>query len=199
MTAEIIYFVRHGETDLNLEFRCQGRQDISLNERGRGQIAETAERFKAIRVDSIYSSPLARAIESAEIIAERKKLPVRTLDWLMEIDHGGMEGLNGRESEEKFPGLLEKWHSEADRVKFPGGESLADVAGRVAAGLKALIEGENGSVMLVTHQVVSSVARSVLDGTPLSGIWQGKLVNGDFFKFEMNRERIARTAAFSPK
>lgn len=192
MTVEVIYFVRHGETDLNREFRCQGRQDISLNESGREQIEETAKIFEKIHTDSIFSSPLPRAVESARIIADRKGLPVRLQEWLVEINHGGMEGLNPEESEKKYPGLLKKWHAEPDEVSFPGGESIADVAERVTAGLSKLLEEESGTVMLVTHQVISGVAKAILDGGRFSDIWQDKLVNGGYFRFDMTSERTAR-------
>ncbi|HOO55375.1 MAG TPA: histidine phosphatase family protein [bacterium] len=193
MSIEKLFFIRHGETDLNRELRVQGKININLNETGRMQLESTAKKFEKIHLDSIYASPLVRAVESAEIIAEKKGLKVKTLDWLVEIDHGGLEGLNREEAEEKYPGLLDVWHNCPDEAVFPGGgETARDLAERIKKGLLELIRSENGTVVLVTHQVVTGTAKCLIEGIPLSQLWKDKLINGDYLEFEITEERLKR-------
>lgn len=197
MSVRVCYFIRHGETDLNREFRCQGRQDIALNETGRAQLAETASKFDGTKVDAIYASPLKRAMESAEIIAREKNMAVRPLDWLVEIDYGELEGMNLKECEAKFPGVLKTFQSDPVSVVFPSGEPVWHVAERLCKGLAELLESENGTVFLVTHQIIGGIARSILEGKPLSTLWEDKLVNGAFFRFEITQDHIRRLREFS--
>ena len=69
----MIYVVRHGQTDWNLEGRFQGRIDIPLNEKGKSQAKKTKEKLEGIKFDKVFSSPLKRALETAKIITEKKK------------------------------------------------------------------------------------------------------------------------------
>src|SRR3972149_2286379 len=101
-----LYFVRHGQTDLNLQMRCQGRLDYPLNEEGARQLEETAKIFRDKKIDKIYSSPLLRARQSAEIVAKGKGLKIHILEHVVEIDHGELEGMNVADAGEKYPGML---------------------------------------------------------------------------------------------
>jgi phosphoserine phosphatase len=196
MSIEVCYFLRHGETDLNREFRCQGRQDIPLNATGREQIADVAQKLKDVKIDAIYSSPLKRAMESAEIIAKAKKMKVQQLDWLVEIDYGALEGLNAAEAGERFPGMLYRFQSNPVAVIFPGGESVGGVAERMCTGLGRIVTQEKGTVLFVTHQIIGGIAKSILEDRPITTLWQDKLVNGDFFRFDITTEHIVRLEKF---
>ena len=66
----MIYVVRHGQTDWNLEGRFQGRIDIPLNEKGKSQAKKTKEKLEGIKFDKVFSSPLKRALETAKIITD---------------------------------------------------------------------------------------------------------------------------------
>lgn len=185
-----LYFVRHGETDLNLQGRCQGRLDYPLNETGRRQLEETAEKFDGIEIDKIYSSPLLRARQSAEIIAERKGLNVHPLEYIVEIDHGELEGMSLDDARKKYAGMLKDWIDRPDTVKFPGGESLDDVRKRMLKGVKEVIMADRGkAVLLLTHQVLGGVARCHFEGLPLSAMWRDKLAPGEFFRIDIDEEK----------
>lgn len=195
MAVQVVYFVRHGETRMNLEFRYQGRVDTPLNERGREQMAETAQELDNVAIDRLYCSPLNRALESATILSGRHGMSPVILDWLTEVNHGEMEGLNREESDGRMPGLWKKWVETPDAVKFPGGDSLADVAARVAPGLAEVCRLDSGTVVFVTHQVITSVAKCILQGLPLSQIWINKLVNGRYLRLELTSEMLERAAS----
>lgn len=87
-----LYFVRHGQTDWNVEGKLQGRSDIPLNATGRAQAAETREKLKHVHMDAVYCSPLKRAKETAEIINALWGLPIHYDERLMERGFGDMEG-----------------------------------------------------------------------------------------------------------
>jgi len=192
MSVETVYILRHGETDLNRELRCQGRQDIPLNTRGREQIAESARGLVNVRIDAVFASPLKRAMESAEIAAKAKNLDFKPLDWLVELNYGGLEGLNAKECEEKYPGILKGFLSDPLSVVFPGGESVNNAAERLTEGLGKLVSEEKGTVLLVTHQIIGGIIRCLLEGLSLSKLWENKLINCGLFQFYMTDERLQR-------
>ena len=101
--ATTIVLVRHGETDWNRDRRFQGRADQPLNETGRAQARELAESLRDEPVSVLYTSPLRRASETAEILAERLGLEARPLDALLEIDVGTWEGLTIDDVRVRFP------------------------------------------------------------------------------------------------
>ncbi len=193
-----IFFIRHGETEMNAQLRCQGSIDIPLDDEGREQMARAGKFFKTVQYSTVFSSPLIRAKQSAEIVTSGSGLDVKTLEWIAELNHGKVEGMNTTEIEESYPGLMDRWRYEPHTVRFPDGESLAEVALRVKNGLTELTAARtDGNVLLVTHQVISGVARCIILGLPLTMMWENKLLNGGHFHFYMTDERIARIREFS--
>jgi broad specificity phosphatase PhoE len=86
------YYLRHGQTDWNLEHRAQGQQDVALNETGRIQVHQALAKLQGKKIASICCSPLVRAHESASIIGEALSLPVVVVDDLKEAAWGVFEG-----------------------------------------------------------------------------------------------------------
>lgn len=194
---ENLYFLRHGETELNRQFRIQGRVDEPLNDVGRGQLREAADYFAKIDIDRVMSSPLSRAVESAKIGTAAKNIEIETAEWLMEINHGKTEGMNREELEAAYPGMFDVWMNTPDKVVFPDGETVGAVAERLQEGLMdLLVPDSSGTVLLVTHQIVSGIARCILLGLPLSRVWENKLVNGDYYHFKIEKEHIHRIENF---
>ena len=87
-----IYMIRHGETNWNKERKLQGRSDIALNEYGKELAHITSEAMKDIPFDVVYSSPLIRAKETAEILTKNRNLEIQTNDLLVEMSFGEGEG-----------------------------------------------------------------------------------------------------------
>ena len=105
----LFYLVRHGQTDWNRAGKIQGTTDIPLNETGRQQAEQLATVLKErigysaeTRIDAVYASPLARAFQTAEILAKEEKLPLRRLTGLRERDFGYWQKLAAGGS--KVPG-----------------------------------------------------------------------------------------------
>jgi len=104
-----LILVRHGETDWNAEHRWQGHSDTRLNAAGREQARRLAEELE--RVDAVYSSDLARARETAEILAVRIGLEVRLDPRLRERGFGAWEGLTTDEIASSFPDEQRRWRA----------------------------------------------------------------------------------------
>ena len=150
-------FVRHGQTDWNLQKRIQGSTDIPLNETGREQARETGRILAERHFDGIVASPLGRARETAEIIATATGLGgVELVPDLVERSYGEAEGLNSEELRERFPDPL---------GPVPGRERRSHVVARVLPALQALAEEHPGeSLIVVSHGgVIGSLIRYVTE------------------------------------
>jgi broad specificity phosphatase PhoE len=128
-----VYLARHGETDDNREpLRFQGFRDTPLNDEGRAQALELAERVRPLRVASLWSSDLSRARETAEIVGRALGLTPRLDTRLREANRGRWEGRLFREVAAQEPELFAAWMRAGPDWRFPGGESLAEQQARVA-------------------------------------------------------------------
>jgi broad specificity phosphatase PhoE len=163
-----LILIRHGETVWNLERRFTTRTDIELSEAGVAQALRAADGLAAVAVDRIYSSPLRRALRTAELIAGRqpKQCPITTDQRLVEIDAGPFEG---RTEEEINAGPLAadfaRWHTDGT-PEFPDGcEPFEAALSRVSAFLDEH-EGESGTTLVATH---GSLARLVVSSHFLGG------------------------------
>ena len=132
----MILLARHGETDDNVPPpRVQGWIDTPLNERGRAQARELAEAVRPHGLAAVHSSHLARARETAEIVADALGLEVVVDERLAESRRGSWEGRLLEQIERDEPELWAAWRRGGADFRFPGGESLAEHAERVAGAL----------------------------------------------------------------
>ncbi len=144
-----IVLARHGETDWNRDGRWQGHADPPLNDDGRRQAKELAGEVDA--VDAVYSSDLARAKETAEIVAERLGLPVETDPRLREVDLGDWSGLRTVEIEERFPEGHRRWVA-YESHGWSDGESYGEMGERVLQALREIAARHpDGRVLVITH------------------------------------------------
>ena len=130
----MILLARHGETDYNSPPpRVQGRTDVPLNDRGRRQARELARAAAAEKPRALWSSQLARARETAAIVAAEIGLEPRVDERLAESDRGSWEGRLLEEIEREDPELWAAWRRAGATFRFPGGESLSEHLERVSA------------------------------------------------------------------
>ena len=154
-----LLLARHGQTDDNREpIRVQGFTDTPLNDTGRRQAAELAERVAGLGIVSLWSSDLSRARETAEIVGARIGLAPRLDQRLREANRGDWEGRRFIDIEREEPELYAAWRRAGERFRFPGGESLLDQQRRVLAALgdvratckpPALVVCHGGSIRVV--------------------------------------------------
>lgn len=140
-----VYFIRHGETDWNVERRYQGHSDTPLNDRGRTQAARNGAALKGaianVKDAHFFTSPLVRASETLEIAREAMGLPRRRYaidDRLIEIDLGEWNGRTYDEIAAEDPGVHGRREKEKWDFVVPGGESYADAAIRIRDFLTAI-------------------------------------------------------------
>jgi len=166
-----LLLVRHGETDWNAEGRLQGHTDRPLSDYGRRQARRLAEELEGEGLEAIYSSDLARAHETAEIVGERLGLPISLEPALREKDWGSWEGLDA---------------VERDRVEFVG-ESTEAHQERMLRALRRIAELHpgNGRVLVVTHggsmrRVQTAAMGMALPVVENCGRWLCACENGEF-------------------
>lgn len=165
MTAEQLILVRHGETLHNVAGVAQGWGDSELSDRGRQQVTRLAARLKHVAPDAIFSSPLQRALTTAQKISEATGLRVRIVDELREMNYGRWEGKKFIEVRKTDEESYRRWISDDD-YPCPEGESHAQVLARVSRGLEA-IDGTKLPI-LVTHGTAIRVAVTALLDLPLA-------------------------------
>lgn len=186
-----LYFLRHGETDWNVEGRLQGQTDIPLNDRGRRQAAAIGTAIRAGDVPGLsieklaglpfISSPMSRTRETMEILREAMgfaRSGFATDDRLKEIGFGQWEGSVWREIQSRDPSgsaarERDKWH-----YIPPGGESYEIVRNRVVDWLSTL----DGDACVVAHGGIARVLLVALADMPRKqavsvDIWQGRLLH----------------------
>jgi probable phosphoglycerate mutase len=141
-----LFVFRHGETDWNAEQRFQGHIDVPLNENGRNQARNLISILRSQRIESILSSDLSRAFETASLIAEPLQIPVYQDERLREAHLGEAQGLTIEEIEAKLgKELVRRWKSnhlsDAD-ISYPGGETGSVIARRVFEALETFIHSK---------------------------------------------------------
>jgi broad specificity phosphatase PhoE len=158
--AAKVYLARHGETAYNHEGRFQGQQQIPLNDTGRLQAGELAERAAAHDFCALWCSPLLRARETADIVARRIGLEPREDARLMETDAGDWTDRSFVEVRAEAPELFDSFAAAESGFSFPGGESFDQQEVRVAAALEEIEEGQLPA-LVVCHGMVIRAAFAV--------------------------------------
>jgi broad specificity phosphatase PhoE len=145
-----ILLARHGETDWNREGRFQGWADPPLNRTGLDQAVELSVRLMADELAAVYSSPLRRAFETAEVVAASHGLEPVRVDALREVDVGSWSGLTRPEIEQRFPEQYARWLDYGQG--WEDGETYDAMAERVVAALLELAAANDGTrILAVTH------------------------------------------------
>ncbi len=161
-----IYLARHGETDWNRVGRWQGATDVPLNDAGRGQALDLAERLRGVSFAGVASSDLVRASETASLVARTLGLPVLgAYAALRERSYGVFEGLTRSECETMF---AEIWnaHRSGDLLEPPGAEPRAVVEARMMHGLAEVVDACAGAapVLVVSHGGAIRTFLAAIDG-----------------------------------
>lgn len=179
-----IILVRHGQTAWNVGAssegeRFRGRIDLPLNEKGRAQAQALAARLADEPIAAIYSSPLQRAIKTAEPTARRLGLTVQPLEGIIDINYGDWQEHPHSEVARLYPALYRQWLQEPHLVQIPGGESLEEVRDRAMAALhQVMAPHEDQTILVAGHQVVNKVLVCAMLGLDNSRFWRIKQDNG---------------------
>jgi broad specificity phosphatase PhoE len=161
--ASGVYLARHGQTAYNREARFQGQQAVPLDETGRAQASELAERAAAHGFAALWSSTLLRARETAEVVAARLGLAPTYDERFMETNAGEWTDRPFADVQAEDPGLFAMFVAGDPTFAFPGGESFAQQEVRVSAALDDVERGELPA-LVVCHGMVIRAALSVRVG-----------------------------------
>jgi len=147
-----LFLIRHGRSVWNAEHRIQGQADSPLDEVGREQAHRLAERLHEDPPVALYTSPLRRAQETAEIIGDALGMPVVPDGRLKEYNVGDITGLTWVQIEERYPEAARRWAEDPGSVEFPGEEGSTPFRARVAAAFSDILSRHTeGPVGVVAH------------------------------------------------
>jgi len=167
-----LYLVRHGATANNRAkpSRLQGRRtDPPLSEEGLAQARQTGLFLADSPLDAVFSSPLLRARQTAEAIAERHGLAVEVVDDLIEVDVGEWEGRDWDDIQRADPEAYRGFMTDATINPYLGGENLKTVLARAKPAFERLMEANVGRLIVaVAHNVVNRAYLTELIGIPLA-------------------------------
>jgi len=168
-----VYLIRHGQTAWNKEEIFRGRTDVPLDETGLRQAELAGEYFTGMEIHAIYSSPLARALQTAQKIARPHSVQVQPLEGIIDMSFGNWEGHPHEEIKKMDPETYRLWRAEPHRARLPGGESLEEVRVRAMAAVEEVIQSNLGkALVLVSHRVVNKVLICGVLGIDNSHFWQ---------------------------
>ena len=166
----MIHLARHGQTAYNAEGRFQGHLPVPLNETGRAQAHALAEAVARVEVRGFVCSPLARARETAEIVAERIGIEPEEDARFTETDTGDWTGRSFAEIKAEDPGGFHRYGVSDPTFRYPGGESFAEQSDRVQAGLADLRARPDAlPALVVCHRGVIRLALAVATGDHTAG------------------------------
>jgi broad specificity phosphatase PhoE len=165
-----LYLVRHGATPLTMEDKFSGAEGVHLSEQGRQQAEHLAERLQDRQIAAAYSSPLDRAVETAEILIKSHELKLVKVDGLREISHGHWEGMTRREVEAYYAEEYTAWEEDPFTFAPEGGESGISVLSRALPAIREIVvRHKDQSVLVVSHKATLRLLISSLLGFDARG------------------------------
>ncbi len=190
----ILYLVRHGETGGNFEGRFQGITDNPLNEAGIRQAQMLGMALSLSQVNVLYTSPLLRARQTAEIIAQMhglQKLTPIVEPGLIELNGGKLEGQKFSDIAKEYPEVMDAMHNHPATLECPGGETMRQVSERVVKTIDHLVEQNRGKVIVaVSHGILISSYIHFASGRPFEEMSTCMVANASVSKFLFNEEMI---------
>jgi alpha-ribazole phosphatase len=185
MNTTKLYLIRHGETEQNKTGVLMGSTDTPLNEYGRLQAATLGERLNALEVDTIFCSPLSRAVETAALVfgAEAQ---VITDSSLQEFHFGEWEGMHFSEIAKQYPEAWQMWMSDWEQTHIPGGEAFAAFKHRVISVVEEIVRYNAGKrVAVVSHGgCIRSLLAHFFCESVGKGYWKFKVDNATLTEIE---------------
>ena len=182
----MIYIVRHGQTEKNKANVLQGRSDVPLNDAGRRQAEEVRDRFReaGIRFDLVYTSPLIRAVQTAEIIAGGT--PQIVDERLIEMDYGPYEGMD---LSNPAPEVLTFFRDFVHNPAPDGMEPLQAVVDRLGTFLEEIRkEAAERNILLSTHAIAMKGALEYLTPDSHGSYWSKYIGNCAVYTAEITLE-----------
>jgi len=158
LRVSTLFLVRHGETDWNRSGQIMGEQPVPMNQNGEAQVKRLATFLKSRSIHALYSSPVVRALQTAEILASALQVPVTADRGLTEINVGEWEGRYWKHLTDEF--ARQQFYTRPEEARPPGGETLSEVQTRAVAAVERARTREGADRLLfVSH---ADVVRTIL-------------------------------------
>ncbi len=169
----IVYLIRHGESEFNRRDIFRGTIDVPLNEHGGFQAEALGRVLGKVDLNAVYSSPLARAVNTAHMVALPHDLEVEIDPSFNNIRLGAWQGKAKSYIAEEYPDEWEMWKRTPTKLLIPDGESLGEVRERAWGKLKHLVQREHPreSIAIVTHRSVIKTLLGALVGLDVGYFW----------------------------
>jgi len=165
--------VRPGATDFDEQGRLKGTLDIPLSTCGVQQVDKLVAELAAEQIDAVYFGPCECCRQTAEKLAATRKVRLKMLPELQNIDHGLWAGKLVEEVRHAQPKVYRQWQEHPETVCPPEGESVADAFSRISAVIDRLSWKHRGQgVALVAVEPLSSLIRSAIEGSPVGDLWK---------------------------
>ena len=147
-----VYLVRHAEAEGNVSQVFQGHTDCNVTENGKLQLNALSERFKEIKLDALYSSPLKRTIATANAVNFYNNLEIQKVDGLKEINGGLFEGKHWDELPKLYPKEYDLWENCHHKFEIQDGESMRTVYDRICKAVLEIVAQNSGkTIAIVSH------------------------------------------------
>ena len=180
----MLYIMRHGKTDWNLQHKLQGKTDIPLNDLGISQAKEACERYKDIHFDICYCSPLTRARQTAGYVLEGRDIPVVIDDRLSEMGFGIYEGEEEIFDKPECP-VREFFFNPAGYKAVGGAESIEELMARTGSFLDEIaypLVREGKDVLILGHGAMNSSIICHVKGRGKDRFWEEGIENCKLIK-----------------
>ena len=169
-----ILLVRHGETNWNREERFRGHADVPLNENGLFEADATAQRIASEwKIAALYSSPILRARQTAEIIGALTGEELRIVNELADVDFGEWEGRTRDEAAERDPEVMRLYRDVPSRARIPGGETFIAAGSRAYSTLNVIAAAhESETIAVVAHTEINRLIILAAMRASIDCIWR---------------------------
>lgn len=173
-----LYVTRHGQTQWNTERRMQGHKDSPLTQNGIDNASLLGKHLKDVRFDCVYSSPLRRAMHTAELIVGDRPLEIIPTPELKEMSFGIWEGQYSEELYQIYPEQYDNfWNHPECYEPIEGGESFEQFKNRVNGWLNEITLDKPGeNILVVTHTCVIKELYSIINKLPLKDFWSDPVI-----------------------
>lgn len=172
MTVKRVIFIRPGETEWNRHQRWQGWVAIPLSEHGRLQVQRLANYIRNIGVSALYTSDLRRALETAQLLAEKLDFEPIIDERLRERHIGGWQGLTRIEMENWYPNEYKRFQTDPEHFQVPGGESRNEIRRRMRAAFDDVLKQDKGeTVGIISHStVINGLLSEIIPGVKFGSV-----------------------------
>jgi len=171
-----ILLIRGGETEYDQQGRIQGTLDIPLSADGRRHAEALIEPLRSQSLETIYTSPSQSAVQTAEVLAEAMDLKVKTIDKLVNLNHGLWQGMLVTDVKTKQPRVYRQWQEQPETVCPPQGETLSAAEDRIQSAIAKLMKKHKseGRIALVLPEPLATVLCHLLRQDQLGDLWRSR-------------------------